>query len=721
MARIESTGNSGTPSSDCAVESEADFAKRVHGIILQKLKLYSALYARRRSTDGSDVIRQLVADKYGLGHSTEAVLPYADAWIDFPWHSVKETGSHAVLYGPPGTGKSYFISALCERSGAYLIRVPVAALSKPMVLEALYGQAKIIRRLSTGSWISSVEGNSPSEGFSNSLLRIRDELVHTLQEEGKAGKNTAAEVDSFLRMNIPDMDALLSLCVPFEENDCQTAYKLRDRFSSTFGSERAAVKFSTLARYFPGIPVLFFIDEIDAVGGRKVGENPGLNAIFTSIDSGSERRVNAGISFVAATNDAELLDTALVRKGRMDLVLMPYPDAEQRGTIAQVMAPRFSDSLLEVGSDIENILKKLPMLTGADVNGALSDLARALRFRTGGSQKLAIDSGVLLGYLSGMGKMARWLSSDPALSVHGYDMIFSRLRGEELKEPALYTAYKQIAGLKEQLLKELDLPSIALDEASDEQKFNALVMHYFPNIYLLRCASELLALHYSHKIGTALMTPSDDIADMLAADVQFRILNSGLVSVVAEAHMDRLLYGIVGTTRKNVDGAFAKLLTMQQEAVVILRSMDALLSSGEYVGEWSGALLSGINNLKFQGATVIGCGSRGIVKSAFDGMLLYPFFTRNEATFLAYMLFCQANLEPCNQSLVGQILTNRREDEGERFSIPEIVGAARSGEIYSVRPAQDLSAQFERGHSLIMRRVEAARQIHAAKSTVAAR
>ena len=90
-------------------------------------------------------------------------------------------------------------------------------------------------------------------------------------------------------------------------------------------------------------PCVIFIDEIDAVGGRRgYGFNSGgndereqtLNQILTNMDGFDK---DEGIIVLAATNRADTLDPALKRSGRFDRkVQVPLPDLVGRKEIAKV-------------------------------------------------------------------------------------------------------------------------------------------------------------------------------------------------------------------------------------------------------------------------------------------------------------------------------------------------------------------------------------------------
>jgi cell division protease FtsH len=86
-------------------------------------------------------------------------------------------------------------------------------------------------------------------------------------------------------------------------------------------------------------PCVIFIDELDAVGGKRgAGLNEErdqtLNQMLTELD-GFEGR--PGVLLLAATNRPDVLDPALLRPGRLSRrVNVPLPDEEGRAAIAAV-------------------------------------------------------------------------------------------------------------------------------------------------------------------------------------------------------------------------------------------------------------------------------------------------------------------------------------------------------------------------------------------------
>lgn len=130
-------------------------------------------------------------------------------------------------------------------------------------------------------------------------------------------------------------------------------------------------------------PCVIFIDEIDAVGGRRgYGFNSGgndereqtLNQILTNMD-GFEK--SDGIIVLAATNRADTLDPALKRSGRFDRkVQVPLPDLTGRKEIAKVHLKNKPN----VTVDYDNLAILTSGFSGADL-ATLSNEAALLSVR----------------------------------------------------------------------------------------------------------------------------------------------------------------------------------------------------------------------------------------------------------------------------------------------------------------------------------------------------
>jgi len=125
-------------------------------------------------------------------------------------------------------------------------------------------------------------------------------------------------------------------------------------------------------------PCLIFIDEIDAVG-RQRGTGLGgghdereqtLNQLLTEMDGFG---ANEGIIIIAATNRPDVLDPALLRPGRFDRqVTVSLPDQKEREAILGVHA---RDKIFDESVNLENLSKRTPGFSGADLENLLNESA----------------------------------------------------------------------------------------------------------------------------------------------------------------------------------------------------------------------------------------------------------------------------------------------------------------------------------------------------------
>ena len=130
-------------------------------------------------------------------------------------------------------------------------------------------------------------------------------------------------------------------------------------------------------------PCMVFIDEIDAIGGKRSGGNMGghdereqtLNQLLTEMD-GFEG--NSGVIILAATNRPETLDPALTRPGRFDRrVPVELPDLKGREEILRVHAKKIK---VEASVDFTRIARMASGASGAELANIVNEAAlRAVR------------------------------------------------------------------------------------------------------------------------------------------------------------------------------------------------------------------------------------------------------------------------------------------------------------------------------------------------------
>ena len=126
-------------------------------------------------------------------------------------------------------------------------------------------------------------------------------------------------------------------------------------------------------------PTILFMDEIDSLVPRRGSSGSDshvtervISQLLTEMDGIEELK---GVMVLAATNRLDLIDPAILRSGRFDLLLeLPPPDEKTREKIFQIhtknkpLAPDVSlkelskDAKDKVGSDIEFICRKASML-----------------------------------------------------------------------------------------------------------------------------------------------------------------------------------------------------------------------------------------------------------------------------------------------------------------------------------------------------------------------
>jgi cell division protease FtsH len=125
-------------------------------------------------------------------------------------------------------------------------------------------------------------------------------------------------------------------------------------------------------------PAIIFIDELDSIGrargqttiGGSSEQEQTLNQILTEMDGFSSKE---GVIVLAATNQPDVLDKALLRPGRFDRrVVVNLPDKTGREAILKVHTRSVP---LARGVDLGELASSTPGLSGADLRNLVNEAA----------------------------------------------------------------------------------------------------------------------------------------------------------------------------------------------------------------------------------------------------------------------------------------------------------------------------------------------------------
>jgi transitional endoplasmic reticulum ATPase len=131
-------------------------------------------------------------------------------------------------------------------------------------------------------------------------------------------------------------------------------------------SERAVREIFKKAKQ--AAPTILFLDELDSLVPKR-GSNPDshvtervISQFLTEMDGIEELK---GVVVLAATNRLDLVDPALLRSGRFDLLLeLPMPDEKTREKIFKIHA---KDKPLAKDIDLKELAKQTKDMVGSDI------------------------------------------------------------------------------------------------------------------------------------------------------------------------------------------------------------------------------------------------------------------------------------------------------------------------------------------------------------------
>jgi len=142
------------------------------------------------------------------------------------------------------------------------------------------------------------------------------------------------------------------------------------------GASRVRELFTEAKKHAPSI---IFIDEIDAIGGKRSSINQSgtgdereqtLNALLVELDGFSSKQT---VIVIAATNRADVLDSALLRPGRFDRqITLTLPDIKGRLKILEVHCRRVT---IGENLDLALLARSIPGFSGAQIANLVNEAA----------------------------------------------------------------------------------------------------------------------------------------------------------------------------------------------------------------------------------------------------------------------------------------------------------------------------------------------------------
>jgi ATP-dependent 26S proteasome regulatory subunit len=142
-------------------------------------------------------------------------------------------------------------------------------------------------------------------------------------------------------------------------------------FSKWLGESERQVK-DLFARAHERLPAIIFLDEIDAVAGRRgealSGADHARNAVVNTLLAEMDGiDASTRLFVIGATNRAELLDEALLRPGRLgETIEIPLPERTGRLAMLELFSKRMR---LDSSIDLDHLATRTEGASGADLRG----------------------------------------------------------------------------------------------------------------------------------------------------------------------------------------------------------------------------------------------------------------------------------------------------------------------------------------------------------------
>jgi transitional endoplasmic reticulum ATPase len=155
-------------------------------------------------------------------------------------------------------------------------------------------------------------------------------------------------------------------------NECQANFisvKGPELLTMWFGESEANVR-DVFEKARQAAPCVLFFDELDSIAQQRGGSNGDgggaadrvMNQLLTEMDGVGAKK---NVFIIGATNRPDIIDTALMRPGRLDqLIYIPMPDFESRLSILRATLRK---SPVSKDVDLNYLASQTDKFTGADL------------------------------------------------------------------------------------------------------------------------------------------------------------------------------------------------------------------------------------------------------------------------------------------------------------------------------------------------------------------
>ncbi len=186
-------------------------------------------------------------------------------------------------------------------------------------------------------------------------------------------------------------------------------------------------------------PSIIFIDELDAIGGRRAGagamgaheeREQTLNQLLAEMDGFESQH---GVIVMAATNRPEVLDPALLRPGRFDRqITVDLPDVVGREEILRIHARPVT---LAADVDLQAVARITPGFSGADLENVVNQAALAAARQDKAAVEMADFDEAIERVVAGSERRTRamnpWEKQTVAVHEAGHALVASLLPGTD--------------------------------------------------------------------------------------------------------------------------------------------------------------------------------------------------------------------------------------------------------------------------------------------------